>query len=596
MPNCIGRTPSPVLTAILLWTCGSYFEWDGKELVLDHRHMPNLASDANGAFLDTRLSLQLVCHEWNGLITYCGSFWSSYTIGPGKSRTEFYKWTRRMTSVPSHIVIAMPSIQTRMSVPSRVPTSGSDGCVSIQDVVGLLRRQAAICATLFIAAPNTPWLAALDEGIRNISFPAVSRLALVVCDIRNERLSSLRSRALLDQPTLGGFSGTRCKPYMLRLKGVGISWTNTTRMEYSNISTLVLHFLGSDAAPLVHELHSMLEHASALERMSIHDVHLTGSYMPKTHIIMNRLRVLEYGPGGCDTLGLLMANIRAPGMLELHLSLGKGDMQIALRCAGLFNTAIDMRITCADATKAEVRALYTMTPAVYTLDIVFASLRFLNELHDEDLLPGLRALVRHETWFELLYNLANRRRDLSRLVLYRPEEFRGIPIEMNPDEMADLLGLIDSVDVHRNEPNVFKLYKEASIVEIYCKTSQSDPAQFTLGCSVHDLPFVPVHMLARPIPWQTLIEILTFTKFDFAPGKEPLVVEDTLFVGDYVGDKVAGDDVVGADPVTGIRIGAEPSDGAWFEERRSNDILQSSVPTLDKCWWSRLESGVLKRP
>jgi hypothetical protein len=65
-------------------------------------------------------------------------------------------------------------------------------------------------------------------------------------------------------------------------------------------------------------------------------------------------------------------------------------------------------------------------------------------------------------------------------------------------------------------------------------------------------------MLARPIPWQTLIEILTFTKFDFAPGKEPLVVEETLFVGDYVGDKVAGDEVVDADPVTGIRIGAEP--------------------------------------
>ncbi|KAJ7760756.1 hypothetical protein B0H14DRAFT_3511063 [Mycena olivaceomarginata] len=314
------------------------------------------------------------------------------------------------------------------------------------DIVGLLRRQAAICATLFIAAPNTPWLAALDEGIQNSSFPAVSRLALVVCDMRNERLSSLRSRALKDQSTLEGFSGARCKPYMLRLKGVGISWTNTTKMEYSNISTLVLHFLGSDAAPLVHELHSMLEHATALERMSIHEVHLTGSYMPKTQIIMNRLKALDYGPGGCDTLGLLMANILAPGMLELHLSLGKGDMQIALRCAGLFNTAIDMRITCADATKAEVRALYAMTPAVYTLDIVFASLRFLNELHDDDLLPGLRALFRHETWFELLYNLANRRRNLSRLVLYRPTEFRGIPIEMNPDEMADLLGLIDSVE------------------------------------------------------------------------------------------------------------------------------------------------------
>jgi hypothetical protein len=35
---------------------------------------------------------------------------------------------------------------------------------------------------------------------------------------------------------------------------------------------------------------------------------------------------------------------------------------------------------------------------------------------------------------------------------------------------------------------------------------------------------------------------LTSPQFDFAPGEETLVVEETLFVGDYVGDKVAGDE------------------------------------------------------
>ncbi|KAJ7852324.1 hypothetical protein B0H14DRAFT_2580939 [Mycena olivaceomarginata] len=170
-------TPSPVLTTILLWTCGSYFEWDGEDLVLDHRNMPILATDAKCAFLDTRLSLQLVCHEWNGLITYCGTFWSSYTIGPFKSRTEFHKWTRRMTAVPSHMVIALPSFRARTAGPSRGTASGSDDYVSVQDVIRLLRGQAASCATLFIAAPDAPLLATLVEGIRDISFPAVSRLA-----------------------------------------------------------------------------------------------------------------------------------------------------------------------------------------------------------------------------------------------------------------------------------------------------------------------------------------------------------------------------------------------------------------------------------
>jgi hypothetical protein len=105
-----------------------------------------------------------------------------------------------------------------------------------------------------------------------------------------------------------------------------------------------------------------------------------------------------------------------------------------------------MRVTCADATKADVRALYAMTPAVSTLDIVFASLHFLHGLHDQDVLPGLRALVHHETWFEMLHNLAKRRPDLSRLVLYRPEDFIGIPIEMTPDETAVMLGLIDRLE------------------------------------------------------------------------------------------------------------------------------------------------------
>jgi hypothetical protein len=50
-------------------------------------------------------------------------------------------------------------------------------------------------------------------------------------------------------------------------------------------------------------------------------------------------------------------------------------------------------------------------------------------------------------------------------------------------------------------------------------------SQFTLRCSVHRLPFMPVHLLARLVPGQTLIEILTFPQFDFAPSKETLVVE-----------------------------------------------------------------------
>jgi hypothetical protein len=152
----------------------------------------------------------------------------------------------------------------------------SDDYASVQDVIPLLHGQAASCATLFITASDAPLLATLVEGIRDISFPAISRLALVVCDMRDKRLTALRAKAMVDQPTLGGIPGPRCNPCMLRLRGVGLSWANTTRIHYGNISTLSLHFLGSEAAPLVHELHSLLAHATALERMSIRGVHVTG--------------------------------------------------------------------------------------------------------------------------------------------------------------------------------------------------------------------------------------------------------------------------------------------------------------------------------
>jgi hypothetical protein len=150
-------TPSPVLTEILLWTCGSYFEWDGEHLELDHRHMPRVATYAGCTFLDTRTRLQLVCCEWHALVTGCGDFWSSYMVKPLESRDKFHEWTRHMTAVPSHIAIALP--------PVRVPASACLDPVLVEDIISLLRGQAPNCATLVIASPDTPSLPALSEGL-----------------------------------------------------------------------------------------------------------------------------------------------------------------------------------------------------------------------------------------------------------------------------------------------------------------------------------------------------------------------------------------------------------------------------------------------
>jgi hypothetical protein len=196
----------------------------------------------------------------------------------------------------------------------------------------------------------------------------------------------------------------------------------------------MLQFLGPEAGLTVCELHLVFKNATALERLSIHMVHVagmcfiyrlfgiynwTGSYLPNTNIAMNSLKFLEYKPGGDRTLGLLMANLHAPALFELHLSLGEGDMLIALQCGALFETAVNLPISCNDEPEDSIQALYAITPAVTMLDIVYTPLRFHCSLYYEDSLPQLHTLVRHDIWFEMLYNLGTWRRGLRHLVLYR---------------------------------------------------------------------------------------------------------------------------------------------------------------------------------
>jgi hypothetical protein len=264
----IERTPSPVLTKILLWTCGSYFEWDGEHLELDHRHMPRVATYAGYTFLDTRTRLQLVCCEWHALVMGCGDFWSSYMVKPLESRHRFHEWTRHMTAVPSHIAIALP--------PVRVPASACLDPVLVEDLIGLLRGQAQNCATLVIAMPDTPSLPALSEGIRDVSFPAVRRLAVVVCDPRNNKMGRRRPGTVVNQPLFGALSAARFSPSTLRLEGFGLSWSDARHSNFANITSLSLQFLGPEATLPVQELHVVFESAIALERMSIHGVHAVG--------------------------------------------------------------------------------------------------------------------------------------------------------------------------------------------------------------------------------------------------------------------------------------------------------------------------------
>jgi hypothetical protein len=262
---------------------------------------------------------------------------------------------------------------------------------------------------------------------------------------------------MVNQPTFGAFLSTFFCLYMLQLEGFRFFWPNTPNLI--NLLILMLQFLGPEAGLTVHELHITFENATALERLSIHMVHVagmciiyrltdiwTGLYLPNNNIAMDSLKFLEYKPGGNGTLGLLMANLHAPCLFKLHLLLGEGDMLITLQCGALFNTTVNLCISCYEATEDSIRVLYTMTPAVTTLNIVYTPLRFHCNLYYKDSLPQLHTLVCHDIWFNMLFNLGTWRRGLRRLVLYRPEEPVMWPGGMTAEELMEMLGLVNSVE------------------------------------------------------------------------------------------------------------------------------------------------------
>lgn len=172
-----------------------------------------------------------------------------------------------------------------------------------------------------------------------------------------------------------------------------------------------------------------------------------GSYSTKSGVVLPLLRFLQYNPGGSKELGLLMASLRVPGLVDLHISLGEGDdMPIAHKCEGMFGTAIRMRIISAYQTKANVHVLYAMTPAVSSLDIVFTALSFHYALHDSEVLPTLRTIVESALAFPLLQGVAKWQCELDAFVLYRPTRTYQMPDGMAAEERLELLELVAIVE------------------------------------------------------------------------------------------------------------------------------------------------------
>ncbi|KAJ7707264.1 hypothetical protein B0H14DRAFT_3643662 [Mycena olivaceomarginata] len=172
-----------------------------------------------------------------------------------------------MTSRSLHIAISLPSKGVQ-----QIP---SEDLVSVADIIDLLRIKAANCVSLVIASPDTPWMSALTEGIRDVAFPSIARLSLSVCDQRNVRFGRHRPPRVLNQPSPTAIAPVNFDPATLRMDGFGISWHGLDGAKFTNLSTLALQFLDVNAAPSVHGLHMLLENTAKLEHLSVHDVHVT---------------------------------------------------------------------------------------------------------------------------------------------------------------------------------------------------------------------------------------------------------------------------------------------------------------------------------
>ncbi|KAJ7660708.1 hypothetical protein DFH06DRAFT_1129768 [Mycena polygramma] len=363
----IRSLPAELLTYILVLACGQYF---GRTRL----------------FVHTRSEVSLVCRLWRDTIVGCGAFWSSYILRPGKIRKAARLWLSRTQKCTMELrveygfdVYPMPASHRRKRQ------------LSVNEFLRIFVKIMPRVGRLRILAPSTGVLDALISAIRAIDLPHLTYLSFCV------QLPTSTPPSTASRPIDGAFVCAVRGPTVVRFCGAALSWKIPS--YYANVTTLVLELLAEGVAPDVYSLHSVLQTARSLVRLSLDSVVLVGSIRGLETVVMPCLEEIHVGMAGNSQLADLLSIVRAPLLSALYIRLVlRWDLHLLQRWAGLLEPVSSLVIDQARGKGEWLDVVRPMLPNLVRLNLAWSGPRFFRAMlanHEvlQGLWPSLRFLI-----------------------------------------------------------------------------------------------------------------------------------------------------------------------------------------------------------
>ncbi|KAJ6459158.1 hypothetical protein C8R47DRAFT_1226697 [Mycena vitilis] len=385
----ISALVAELLVDVLLLGCGVYF-------------------GSRGRFLDNRGVFCLVCRRWRVAIISCGSFWSSYVFRPLRLRSTFELWTSRFHGHSLDLIVELDRYI--------LWTSASVDQLTTDETIDALLSFLPACRRLVIEAADVIPLTRLTGLMSSIPMPRLHYLALI-----SEPINSLAAMSNSYQPNYHAISVTHASafvpiglgPSFIRLSGLVLTWTH--QMYYANVTTLILQYFSNSVAPTLVQLHSVLQSAAFVRRLSLSGICCEPSQAPLSGLSLPRLEDLHLRMACNASVGRLVSLFTAPKLRDLHVFIDGGpDMAVLLGCASLLRRVEYLVVDGDHCVRRSIVDLFGLMPDVLHCDMSLSSVVFFGALTSAGsaIFPVLRSLVLADMQFT----------DLKKFIVSRASE------------------------------------------------------------------------------------------------------------------------------------------------------------------------------
>ncbi|KAF8215299.1 hypothetical protein K438DRAFT_1749351 [Mycena galopus ATCC 62051] len=317
--------PVEVLLYIFRLVCSSYFDLGSNTTYL----CDYTSSDSRPRirFVAGLTTLSLVCSTWRHILITCPSFWTSLIVTPRTPPPALATWDGRMREAPIRLrVVLQPQLR-----PDRINVD----LVHFDAMCSFIVRKAPQCRELCVYASDHPILKTFCDLLHRPVFSILDNLSIVL--LENYAHGRLHRAPVLNRVTPSTFAAAKTLA-QLRLSGFTLDWTSVA--PYHGLTTLLLHRIDRASAPTLSELQRLFKSAERLSRLSISEVHCTGSLEDRHPISLRSLRSLHLHISRKAPIAPLLSLLRAPLLRQVDLSAAPGadelageELGILLECA-----------------------------------------------------------------------------------------------------------------------------------------------------------------------------------------------------------------------------------------------------------------------